>query len=234
MKVLIACEFSGIVREAFRKRGHDAWSCDLVSIPCTDCGGTGNFYGRDEDGDYLRCDACEGRGYQGNHLEQDVRPLLNDRMERWDMLIAHPPCTYLTCAQNKWMLPKYADRFPRRKLDQHEAIAFFLEFTRTAIQKVCIENPVGIMSSYYRKPDQIIEPYHYGHDARKKTALWLTGLPKLVPTNIVPVTIHRTKGGNTMSKWHMTCGSAKDKAHRAKLRSITFQGIADAMADQWG
>lgn len=203
-RVLIACEFSGIVRDAFAARGHDAWSCDLLPSESL-----GNHYQR--------------------HIEDILRQDIN-----WDLMIAHPPCTYLTCAQNKWYLPQYADRFPDRRQRQAKAIEFFLGLTRTSIGRVCIENPIGVMSTHYRKPDQIIQPYEYGHDAKKSTALWLTNLPRLRPTNRVPVTLHRTKGGNVMSKWHMTTGSASNKAHRAHLRSVTFKGIADAMADQWG
>lgn len=204
MRVLVACEFSGVAREAFRKRGHDAWSCDLLP-------------------------AADGSPH---HFQDDV---LNYYLaDDWDLMIAHPPCTYLTCAQNKWMLPRYADRFPNRKQQQREGIEFFLELASSSIPRIAIENPVGIMSTHYCKPDQIIEPYHYGHDARKKTALWLTGLPKLIPTNIVVPTIVTTRGGNTMSKWHVNCGQASNMAERAMLRSVTFQGIANAMAEQWG
>jgi hypothetical protein len=150
------------------------------------------------------------------------------------MMIAHPPCTYLTCAQNKWYLPRYAKRFPNRLQQQKEGAEFFLKFTQTCIPKVVIENPIGRMSTLYRKPDQIIQPYEFGHDARKSTCLWLTGLPKLVATNVVPVTLHRTKSGNVMSAWHVKLGNSRDKVLRAHLRSVTFQGIADAMAEQWG
>lgn len=202
MRVLVACEFSGVVRDAFRKRGHDAWSCDLLPAET-----------------------------EGPHIQGDVLQVLGNG---WDLMIAHPPCTYLTCAQNKWYKPEYADRFPDRRKRQQEGIEFFLEFTRTTIPRVAIENPIGVMSTHYRKPDQIIQPYEFGHDARKATCLWLKGLPKMIPTKVVPVTLHRTKGGNTMSRWHVTLGNSRDKVRRAQLRSITFQGIADAMADQWG
>jgi hypothetical protein len=202
MKVLVACEFSGVVREAFRALGHDAWSCDLLTSANTE-----------------------------HHYQGDVMDIID---AGWDLMIAHPPCTYLTCAQNKWFLPQYAHRFPNRRQDQDKGIEFFLRFATTGIPLVCIENPIGVMSTHYRKPDQIIQPYQFGHDARKSTCLWLTGLPKLQHTNVVPVTLHKTKGGNTMSMWHMQCGSATNQPERARLRSITFQGIANAMAHQWG
>lgn len=203
MRVLVACEFSGIVRDAFIAKGHDAWSCDL--LPTTS-------------------------GDSEHHFEGSVEYLFNNT---WDLMIAHPPCTYLTCAGNKWFGPKYRDRFPRRQEQQEEAVKFFLLLADWGIPKMCIENPVGIMSTRYRKPDQIIQPYQFGHDARKTTCLWLRGLPKLKPTKIVEPTIVQTAGGNTMSKWHVDCGHYNRK-DRARLRSITFQGIANAMADQWG
>lgn len=202
MRVLVACEFSGIVRDAFAKRGHDAWSCDLLPTE-----------------------------KPGNHIQDDVLKHLD---EGWDLMIAHPPCTYLTCAGNKWFGPKYRLRFPNREAQMKEGASFFMRFTQTKIPKVAIENPIGRMSSLFRKPDQIIQPFQFGHDARKATALWLFGLSKLRGTNLVPVTIHTTKSGNTMSMWHIKCGRAGNQKERAHLRSITFQGIADAMAEQWG
>jgi hypothetical protein len=201
MRVLVACEFSGTVRDAFAARGHDAWSCDLLPTE-----------------------------RPGNHIQDDVLK----HLEGWDLMIAHPPCTYLTCAGNKWFGEKYRDRFPDRLRQMEEGAAFFMHFTTTNIPKVVIENPIGRMSSIWRKADQIIQPYQFGHDARKATCLWLKGLPKLEPTEIVVPTIHTTKSGKTMSTWHVKCGSASDKVLRARLRSKTFQGVADAMAAQWG
>jgi hypothetical protein len=152
----------------------------------------------------------------------------------WDLMVAHPPCTYLTCAGNKWFGERYRDRFPNRIEQMQEGANFFLELTKTSIPKVCIENPIGRMSTLYRKPDQIIQPYEYGHDAKKSTCLWLTQLPKLIPTNIVVPRIHITKSGNRMSVWHVELGNSKNKKLRAHLRSVTFTGIAEAMAEQWG
>jgi len=202
MRVLVACEFSGIVRDAFKAKGHDAWSCDLLPTE-----------------------------RPGNHIQGDVLAHLNDG---WDLMIAHPPCTYLTCAGNKWFGPKFKERFPNRLQQMKDGAEFFMNFAKTNIKKWAIENPIGRMSSLWKKPEQVIQPYHYGHDARKATCLWLFGLPKLRPTNIVPVTIHTTKSGKTMSAWHMKCGTASNQKERAHLRSKTFQGIANAMADQWG
>lgn len=200
MNVLVACEFSGVVREAFTKRGHNAWSCDLLPTE------------------------IEGKHYQGNVLD-----MLTDS---WDLVIAHPPCTYLTVTGNKWFKPEYRDRFPRREQQRKEAIEFFLEFTDLEhINKVAIENPVGIMSTIWRKPDQIIQPFQFGHKEPKKTCLWLKNLPKLEPTNIVEPEYIVTKSGKRVPKWYYEPSYTKE---RQLMRERTFQGIADAMAEQWG
>lgn len=183
MKVLIACEFSGVVRRAFRQQGHNAWSCDL--LPSDD-------------------NAI-------NHLQGNVFDYVN--FEKWDLMISHPPCTYLAVSGARW--------FKSKLEEQKEAIDFFMKFTKLDIPKVAIENPIGIMSTLYRKPDQIIQPWQFGHGETKATCLWLKGLQKLVPTNVVEgreARIHKMP-------------PSKD---RWKLRSITYQGIADAMATQWG
>lgn len=199
MKVLVACEFSGVVREAFIAKGHDAWSCDLLetTIP-------------------------------GNHIKGDVLEQLD---ESWDMMIAHPPCTYLCVTGNKWFKPEYRDRFPDREERRTEAFGFFMSLVNAPIEKICIENPVGIMSSHWRKPDQIIQPYQFGHKEPKKTCLWLKGLPKLEPTDIVEPEYIKSKSGKRLAKWYFT-PSQSDA--RTKMRETTFQGIAEAMADQWG
>lgn len=207
MKVLIACEFSGIVREAFRKKGHDAWSCDLLPTEI-----------------------------EGQHIIGDVTKILNDG---WDLMIAHPPCTYLTVTANKWL----KDQPPRksgalvgeaRRQARVEAIEFFLKLADANIQKIAIENPVGCMSSIYRKPDQIIQPMQFGHKEPKKTCLWLKGLPLLKATHegIKPeYTV--TKSGKNMATWYYFAENTKGP-NRSKVRSKTFQGIANAMAEQWG
>ena len=192
MKVLIACEESQEVCKAFRKRGHEAWSCDIV-----DCSG----------------------GHPEWHLKMDAFDAVE--LMRWDMIIAHPPCTYLTVSNNKAMThgcKKYtAEQGQQYRKD---AIEFFLRFTKLDTP-LCIENPIGIMSTIYRKPDQIVQPWQFGHPETKATCLWLNGLTKLVPTNIVE--------GREQRIWKLS-----PSADRAKIRSKTFQGIAEAMADQWG
>lgn len=205
MKILIACEESQEVCKAFRALGHDAYSCDIIE--------------------------CSG-GHPEWHLKQDVIPLLN---EKWDMIIAFPPCTYLTVTGNRWFnVDSYGEKAIQRKKDREDAIRFFMAFVNADCDKIAIENPVGVMSTVYRKPDQIVHPYLFGDPERKGTCLWLKGLPKLKPTNIVEPNIIAYKNGKgTDSPWHMnTIGLPKQE--RAKLRSKTFPGIAKAMAEQWG
>lgn len=204
MKVLVACEFSGVVRDAFIRGGHEAMSCDLLP------------------------NETPGPHYQGS-----VMDILNDG---WDLMIAHPPCTYLTLTGNKWFKPEFAKRFPTRQKDREDAIQFFMALANAPIPKIAIENPIGIMSSRYCKPSQIIQPWQYGHETTKATCLWLKGLPNLVPTNIVSKgEVVISKSGNRMSRWYYETSKLPLKGGiRAKARSVTFQGIADAMADQWG
>lgn len=183
MRVLVACEYSGRVREAFRRLGHNAWSSDLLPA---------------EDGSPF-------------HFEGDVRDLFGTGIKPWDLVVAHPPCTRLCNSGNRWRKD--------RQLETTEAIAFFLMFTRLTCPWA-IENPIGIMSSVYRKPDQIVQPWQFGHGETKATCLWLNGLPPLTPTNIVDgreAKVHRMAPG----------------PNRWKERSRTYQGIADAMASQW-
>ena len=203
MKILVACEFSGTVRDAFIKNGHDAMSCDLqpTEVP--------------------------GPHYQGNVMDvidQD-----------WDLMIAFPPCTYLTLTGNKWFKPEFSNRFPTRNQDRKNAIKFFMNLVNLPIPKIAIENPIGVMSSFYRTPDQIIQPWEYGHKTTKSTCLWLKGLPMLRPTNIVDKgEVVISKSGNRMSRWYYETSKLPIKGGiRAKARSVTFQGIADAMANQW-
>lgn len=219
MNVLIACEESQEVCKAFRAKGHRAFSCDLQE--------------------------CSG-GHPEWHIQGDVLPLLNGNCAfqtadththtqdgKWDLIIAHPPCTYLTLAGNKWFKPEYKDRFPNRVKEREDAIAFFMQFANADCDRIAIENPVCIMSSRWRKPDLYIEPYYFGEPEKKKTALWLKGLPPLKPTNIVePVIIHCKSGANE-PRWHMETMKLP-KEERSKARSKTFPGIAKAMAEQWG
>ena len=196
MKVLIACEFSGTVREAFAKLGHDAWSCDL-----------------------------EPTEMPGNHYQGDVIDILADG---WDLMIAHPPCTHLAVSG--------ARHFEQKRKDgrQQQGIDLFMQMINAPIPKIAVENPVGIMSTIYQKPNQIIEPYEYGHSCTKKTCLWLKELPLLKPTNIVDKGgVWVAKSGKRMSQWYYDSSCLPPK-EREKMRNKTFQGIADAMANQWG
>jgi len=204
MKVLVACEYSGRVRDAFIKQGHEAMSCDLVPTDAP-----------------------------GPHYQGDVMDIINDG---WDLLIAFPPCTYLTLTGNKWFKPEFADRFPERHQQRKDAVDFFMKIANMPIPKIAIENPIGIMSKIYRKPDQIIQPWQFGFPTTKATCLWLKGLPTLKPTNIVDKgEVVISKSGNRMSRWYYETSKLPLKnGARAKARSVTFQGIADAMADQWG
>lgn len=183
MKVLVACEFSGVVREAFRAKGHNAWSCDLLES--------------DDNSPY--------------HYDDDIKYCL--KWNDWDLMIAHPPCTHLAVSGARWFKDKVEE--------QKQAIQFFMSFANSKIDKICIENPVSIMSTYYRKPDQIIQPWQFGHGETKATCLWLKNLNKLYPTNIVE--------GREARIYNMP-----PSKNRSKLRSITYTGIANAMANQWG
>lgn len=204
MKVLVACEESQRVCTAFRKRGHEAYSCDIL-----DCSG----------------------GHPEWHIKDNV---LNHLDEGWDLIIAHPPCTYLTVAGNRWFnVSKYGDAAVKRLEERTSAIRFFLDFVDAPCNKIAIENPVGVMSTIYRKPDQIIQPYQFGHPERKATCLWLKGLSPLTPTNIVEPDIIRHKSGRTDSRLHFETLKLP-KEQRSIERSKTFEGIAEAMAEQWG
>lgn len=205
MKILVACEESQAVTIELRKLGHIAYSCDI--------------------------EPCSG-GYPEWHLQQDVIPLLNGK---WDMVLAFPPCTYLTVTGNRWFnVEKYGEKAIKRMRDREEAIKFFMMFANANCEKIAIENPVGIMSTVWRKPDQIIQPYEFGDPYEKKTCLWLKGLPKLEPTNIVePPPRKQFKSGKTMATWYADAINLP-KEERARLRSKTFPGIAKAMAEQWG
>ena len=181
MKVLVACEFSGIVRDAFAKKGHEAFSCDILPT--------------------------ESEGY---HLQCDVTEIINDG---WDMMIAHPPCTHLAVSGARW--------FKEKQQEQAEALEFVRLLLNANIEKIALENPISIISSHIRRPDQIIQPWQFGHGETKSTCLWLKNLPKLIPTNIVE--------GREQRIWKLPPG-----ADRWKQRSRTFTGIAAAMAEQWG
>ena len=205
MKILVACEESQRVCIAFRERGHEAYSCDIQ-----DCSG----------------------GHPEWHIKGDVIPLLN---EKWDLIIAHPPCTYLTVTGNRWFNEeKYGDNARLRKIYREEAVEFFMRIANANCDKIAIENPVGVISTIWRKPDQIIQPYMFGEPFEKKTCLWLKGLSKLQPTNIItPPKRVQYQSGKTMPEWYAKLWSLPSE-ERAKERSKTFNGIAKAMAKQWG
>ena len=183
MRVLVACEFSGVVREAFRKRGHNAVSCDL--LPTED--------------------------NSPNHLQEDVHNVL--RFARWDLMIAHPPCTHLAVSGARW--------FKEKRQEQEEALQFVKFLLNAKVEKIALENPIGIISTRIRKPDQIIQPWQFGHGETKVMCLWLKNLPLLKPIKIVE--------GRTPRVHYASPGP-----NRWKERSRTLEGIADAMAEQWG
>lgn len=204
MKILVACEESQAVTIELRKLGHEAYSCDLL----------------DQSG-----------GHPEWHYQQDITELLK---QKWDMIIAFPPCTYLTVTGNRWFnIERYGDKAIQRHKDREEAIKFFMMFANADCEKIVIENPVGVMSSEWRKPNQIINPYQFGDPFEKKTCLWIKGLPNLVPTDVVdPPKRTEFASGKTMPAWYAEAWKLP-KEERAKLRSKTFPGIAKAMANQW-
>lgn len=196
MKVLVACEFSGVVRDAFIERGHDAWSCDLLPTE-----------------------------RPGPHIVGDVRGVL---YEGWDLMIAHPPCQYLCSSGWHWNKTR-----PERAKKSKEALDFVLALLNAPIGKIAVENSIGVLSTLVRKPDQIIQPYQFGHDASKATCLWLKNLPVLKHTEYVTPRIINGK-----KRWANQTDSGQNKLgpseDRWKLRSTTYRGIAKAMAEQWG
>jgi hypothetical protein len=214
MKVLIACEESQIVCKEFRKLGHEAYSCDILP---------------------------PSGGHPEWHIQDDV---LNHLDKGWDLMIAHPSCQFLTITGNKWFyhpddfeLPadqrRPHPRFPERRAQQYDAVEFFMKLYEADIPRIAIENPVGIMSTVFRKPDQYIQPYWFGDAHSKKTGLWLRNLPKLVPTNMVEPEWYVYKDGRKDPKWHVDTLKLP-AAERTCMRSKTFKGIAEAFANQWG
>ena len=205
LKILIACEESQAVCKAFRDLGHEAYSCDT--------------------------EICSG-GHPEWHLQQDVLPLLD---EDWDLIVAFPPCTFLTVTANCWYnIERYGEEANRRYNNRKNAINFFMKIMNCKCTKVAIENPVGVMSTRYKKPDQIIQPWMFGDPFEKRTCLWLKGLPKLEPTNVVKFPPRKVyKNGCTMPEWYSSIGFLPKK-ERMRIRSKTFKGVAQAMASQWG
>lgn len=203
MKILIACEFSGVVRDAFAKRGHDAWSCDLLPSE-----------------------------RPGNHYQCDIRDVLDNG---WDLMIAHPPCTHLAVSGARW--------FKNKIQDQEEALEFIRLLLNAPIPKIALENPIGVISTHIRRPDQIIQPYWFGDSVQKATCLWLKKLPCLMPTNMVDrgmiyVDPRGNKHGGEFTlrakRAYSPLMLLPKSEERWKIRSRTFQGIANAMAEQWG
>ena len=200
MKVLIACEFSGIVRDAFSERGHDAWSCDVLTTES-----------------------------KGKHIQDDV---LNHLDKDWDLLIAHPPCTYLSRAGARWLYPKAKQLDQARYEKGLKGKEFFMQLLNAPIEKIAIENPTPFKIFNLPKPTQAVQPYEFGHNFSKRTLLWLKNLTQLKPTDIVdnykPLLPSNTGGKKRGQK------SSSGFVHNAKDASKTFTGIAKAMAEQWG
>lgn len=191
MKVLVGCEFSGTVRDAFLRRGHDAISCDLLPSDSP-----------------------------GPHYQGDISDIINDN---WDLVVFHPPCTHLAVSGARW--------FKDKQVEQKEALDFVRLLMSADIPKIAIENPVSIISTHIRKPDQIVQPYMFGDPHTKTTCLWLKNLPLLQPTNIVSKgKRHITKSGKSLPEWY----NLPPSEDRAEIRSKTFEGFARAMSEQWG
>lgn len=236
MKVLIACEESQAVCKAFREKGHEAYSCDIQE--------------------------CSG-GHPEWHIKGDVLPLLKPSTHygfiikespewcgveffttdgayhridgKWDLIIAHPPCTYLCMSGQKHCnVEVYGEKAKERIKERDKAIEFFMQFINADCDKIAVENPVGIMTRNYRKPDQYIQPLWFGHPTSKKTGLWLKGLQKLVPTKVVEQEFHISGTGRKWDKWFWESSLIHPLSERSKFRSRTFEGIAEAMAEQWG
>lgn len=203
---------------AFREKGFNAFSCDILE--------------------------CSG-GHPEWHVQGDVLKLMRAYdfetmtggrhvIHGWDLIIAHPPCTYLTCTGNRWFnIEKYGDKARERYKKRDKAAEFFMRFAQADCPHIAIENPIGYMSTFYRKPDQIVQPFWFGDAERKATCLWLKDLPKLEATKTVEPIVCRYRNGRTYSAWHMNTISLPAE-ERARARSKTFPGIAKAMAEQWG
>lgn len=207
LKVLIGCEESQTVCKAFRELGHEAYSCDIL-----DCSG----------------------GHPEWHLKGYLEDIIGNGDE-WDITITHPPCDYLTVTGNKWFKdqPKRKSGAlvgEERRRAREYAVNFFMMIANRNCKHIAIENPVGVMSSIWRKPDQIIQPFQFGHHEPKKTCLWLKGLPKLIPTKIVEPEYFTSKSGKRLAKWYYLPSPSPE---RKMNRSKTFPGIAKAMAEQW-
>ena len=234
MNVLVACEESQRVCIAFREKGHNAYSCDIQ--PCS--GGRPEWHIQ---GDVLKIlnptqfQTPVGDVYEGIEFKT-TDGVWHTVQPKWDMIIAHPPCTYLCSLGTVWFSEKYPiEKRIERKKNQEDAIRFFLSFVNADCEKIAIENPVGIMSTQYKKPTQYIQPYEYGEPFTKKTCLWLKNVPKLEPTNIVePVGGHWVSAGIKNRESQNRAVNKSGVGESKKARSKTFVGWAKAMAEQWG
>ena len=238
MRVLVACEESQRVCKAFRARGHEAYSCDIIEPS----GGHPEWHIL---GDALKIiNPNDINGINGIFFK--TMSGAEHWIERWDLVIAHPPCTYLTVSGNRWFSEaRYGERAKKRKEQREEAANFFMRFINANCEKIAVENPIGVMSTRYRKPDQIIQPFYFGEPYTKQTCFWLKGLPLLQPTNILKrppegwENQQFTKDGR-YGGFNSTWGVEGSKVRRygdpevKKERSKTFEGIAAAMAEQWG
>jgi len=224
MKILVACEESQAVTKELRLLGHEAFSCDL--LPCS--GGRPEWHIKGDVAPFLE------RMYSDKQFKVQSGHYETLSMYGWDMIIAFPTCTYLTVTGNRWFnIERYGEKAIQRHKDREEAIKFFMMFANADCEKIVIENPVGIMSSEWRKPNQIINPYQFGDPFEKKTCLWIKGLQNLEPTNIVepaPRTVFES--GKSIPTWYAEAWKLP-KEERSTLRSKTFPGIAKAMAEQF-
>ena len=210
-KILVACEESQAITKAFRKLGFEAYSCDI--LPCSG-------------------------GHPEWHFQQDIFEVADSS---YDLMVAHPPCTYLAVSGARWLYNKDGSKNEERWQKQAEALDFVLKLMKVPIKHIAIENPISVISSYIRKPNQIVHPYMFGDKASKSTCLWLKNLPNLEPTNIVSkgeyfeFKCRKTGKMKRQPKWYYEAlQKAKTPEERRTLRSKTFQGIANAIADQWG
>lgn len=230
MNVLVACEESQRVCIAFREKGHNAYSCDI--LPCS--GGHPEWHIMGDVLNIINPKLCttflrDTRGIYFKTCDAVIH-----FVAKWDLIIAFPPCTYLTVTGNRWFnVERYGEKAIQRHKARKDAILFFMALANADCERIAIENPVGIMSSEWRKPNQIINPWQFGDAFEKKTCLWLKGLPELKPTNIVEIPPRkRFDSGKSMPSWYAEAWRLP-KEERAKLRSKTFPGIAKAMAEQW-
>ena len=220
INILIACEESQTVCKEFRKLGFNAFSCDIIE--------------------------CSG-GHDEWHIQQDVLPLLDGNcyfitcggeehyIDRWDLIVAHPPCTFLCMSGQQWCnIEKYGENAIKRLKEQEKALEFVKKIYNCSCKHIAIENPVGVLTRRFMRPTQYIRPCEFGHHTGKRTGLWLKNLPLLKPTNNVEIQYHTSKTGKKWDLWFWQSSMIRDLKERSKFRSKTFEGIANAMANQWG